>query len=299
MATFCGEPDLLRTTPEDVFGKPLDLADEFLVQLRATPMEGVFKDTLKIAVDCIKTVTDTQLKRYTTGELSHVTNQLLDATRASTPHNVWAERVLGMYDAHFHRCTQGSSVYIETKVQCATNHTLDWLDSHERDDQEAMIRFAVKMSRVLRQEEKLRKEWLVAEGQRRLIAREEKIDDQRRGVLQKKIAAAMKMNGMEGLSQFEEYEALEDEQKERVREIVEKDASLFERTFWQNFDEGGVTETWIGRIILQKPRKGGLVTYHIRFWLPDLEEEMALEDLFLFGSEKIICDLFLGDLQFY
>ena len=151
----------------------------------------------------------------------------------------------------------------------------------------------------MRQEEKLRKEWLVAEGQRRLIAREEKIDDQRRGVLQKKIAAAMKMNGMEGLAQFEEYEALEDEQKDRVREIVEKDASLFERTFWQNFDEGGVTETWIGRIILQKPRKGGLVTYHIRFWLPDLEEEMALEDLFLFGSEKIICDLFLGDLQFY
>ena len=113
-------PGLLLGATTDVFDKPLG-DDSLLRQLQASPMEESFQLALEAALSSVKTVVEDQLGRYISGELSNVTEDDLFKTQASSPHNVWAERVLGMYNAVHDRTKQAKPTHIETKCQLATN----------------------------------------------------------------------------------------------------------------------------------------------------------------------------------
>ena len=77
-------------------------------------------------------VASRQLKRYISGDLSEVTQEMLERTKSCTPHNVWAERVLGIFNALHDRLKQAKSTHLEVKCQLATNKTLEWLENKTR-----------------------------------------------------------------------------------------------------------------------------------------------------------------------
>ena len=90
---------------DDVFGKPLG-PDEVFSSMQQMPFEGPFSQAVTLTVTAIHTVTQRQLERYISGDLSEVTPW---GIQVSLPHKVWAERVLGMYNAIYHKNRQGSS----------------------------------------------------------------------------------------------------------------------------------------------------------------------------------------------
>ena len=296
---FADQPHLLLSTTIDAFQKPLEV-DELLRGLQLTECVGSFQQTLQLAISAIHTVTTRQLSRYISGELSLLTPELLEASKSASPHNVWAERVLGMWNAIHDRTTQASSAYIESKIQCATNDTLGWLDTHCLKEQEKIVNFAVIMARKLREEEKRRKRWLIVEAERRLVNAAEKKDEKARKDQEKEIAAVARDQGLGGMECFEGFNQLQDYQKERVQDILDR-KSLKDVRFSHKWDEDGVTETWQAIIVGHGKRKSGLLSYKVRYWLEleGIQEQVEEDDgYYSIFAEKLLCDLFLGDLKF-
>ena len=297
LTEFDDHPQALLTSDQDIFGKPLQ-EDQLLFDLKRTPFEGHFKDALKLCVRAIRVVTERQLGEYINGDLSAATPDVLEATKSATPHNVWAERVLGMCSAIHDRTNQASSVYIETKIQCATNKTLEWLNSKDIEEQSKLVTFAVKMARILRQQEKDRKRWLRVEAERRLVEVAEKKDEKTRRAFEGQIATAAKTGGVDGFLSMDRFSNLAEDQVEKVRDILAKKSMRGVR-FSHDYDENGATETWQAEIIGQTRRKSGLLTYRVKYWIDGFQEEMDEDpDVYNLFAEKILCDLFMGDLKF-
>ena len=260
----------------------------------------MFKSMLELCIGSIIKVTNTQLNRYITGELSEVTEEVLSKTKASTPHNVWAERALGMYDAIQHRNKQAKPTHIETKCQLSTNKTLDWLNSHPVDQQEKLILHAVKYSSVLRKTEREREEWLKTEAERRLVLKAQARDEKSRRQFSTKIAQVLKNGDAGGLDIFPEFVELDQRQKEVAIGMINKN-KMKGVEFEHAYDEDdGTTVKWEGIFIKQTKRASGLLTYHVRYWIPGFREEAEKEDdQYTLMAEKVLCDLFMGDLRFH
>ena len=287
----------MTTTTQDAFNEALS-SDLLLKEIQQTPFTGTFQRALEAIIGSIKKVVDSQLVRYVSGELSNVTPELLRATKSSAPHNVFAERVLGMYNALYENRKQATTSVLEAKVKLATNKVLDWLDSHPRPDQQKLVLFAVKQGAVMRREEQKRKEWLLSEVSARLVQASQKRDMKERNALTKKIASALKSGDDECLAGFEYWSKLEDDVKEKVRSIVKKE-DLVGVQIGHAFDqEDGSVEYYKGQIMKQKEKRG-VMNYDLKYWLPAFQTTFFEdEDSYQFTSSQLICDLFMGDLQF-
>ena len=152
MSSWPLNPLLMLTAEKDVFAQPLSL-DPILESLREASHEG-----LKLALDAIipslLAVIQKQLEPYLTGALSNPSPDLIDRTASSTPHNIWAERVVGMTCQLWKRCPMAKISFLDAKIKAKTNHTMDWLDSKDVLTQDKMVSYARKRARMLRKERK-------------------------------------------------------------------------------------------------------------------------------------------------
>ena len=92
----------------------------------------------------IQDVSDDQLHRYTKGELSNITPELLEATKTSKPHNVWAECTPSSLNALWNRAKQPSISFLENGVITTSNHIMAFLDGFDETARPALIKFAGK-----------------------------------------------------------------------------------------------------------------------------------------------------------
>ena len=262
-------------------------------------MTGTFQKTLNSSLSAIKTVVGNQLGRYIRGELSEVTEEQLYKTQASSPHNVWAERVLGMYNAVHDRTKTAKPTYVETKCQMSTNKFLAWLDEKEESEQEKMVKFAVTMSRVLRKKEKEREKWLVTEANVRLVAKKQVKVMKDKSVFTKKIATVLREGDVEGFSVFSEYLDLAADQKGKVMDVLKK-VKMAGVEFSHKFaEDDGEVLTWLARIKGQHVRAtSGLLTYKVVYWLPEFDGDKDNLDSYNMYGEDLLCDLFSKDLWF-
>ena len=287
------DPQLFLTTGTDVFGHPvrthvpaLQVAEEADLMVRC----------LQLIARAILKVTENQLSRYTTGTLSEVTPDLLEATKSASPHNVWAERVLGMLNALWIRGKQATVSHVGTKVAMVTNDVMKWLDHHSNEEQEKIICLGVRKGAVLRGEEIAGRKDLHKEACKRLIQTSQKRDKAFRNRLEGEIKEVLFSENVEGLSECESFQYLSDFEKDMLRSIVLK-KSLKGVKFYHDWDnEDGTTETWNSLVLSQSTRKKtGLVSYKIRYSLQDSEDEATTSTLM---AEQFICDVLLGDLKF-
>ena len=86
------DPASILTCKTDVFESTLPTDDAMLNHLREAESDRVLMECLNAFLK----LCETQLAPYMTGEFSDVTQEVLDAMRAADPHNIYAERMLGM-----------------------------------------------------------------------------------------------------------------------------------------------------------------------------------------------------------
>ena len=259
--------DFLLESRYDIFGDELK-RDDLRLSLQGTTLDGSFRETLQLAVDVIDRVSSRQLQRYITGDLSEVTQEMLDKTSSSTPHNVWAERCLGAYDAYHNRLKQAKTKHLEVKCQLATNKTLDWLQSQPDAQQEEIIKFAIKAAGPMRKSEKERQQWLRNEEEKRLVLASQARDLKSRRELEKKIVEVFKKGDVNGLLQFDGFVGLNEDVKSMVIRMFEK-KNMKEVGFVHSYDEEDGSNSRLEWTCCQgvpsQASKLSLVTYYLKY----------------------------------
>ena len=294
---YVNDPSLLLSSTETIFAEPFK-QDRLLIWLQdSLPSEDLYT-CLKMMLTSIQDVSDRQLHRYTKGELSNITPELLEATKASTPHNVWAERTLGALNALWDRAKQASISFLEKRVITASNHIMAFLDGLDETARHALIKFAVKKGSVFyKRDIQARKDLKIAAVKKtRQVG--QKRDMERRKKLEKSVAGAMISKDAGMIAEFkgdELYKGLEEEERLKVNAIIEGKSLKGVCVSHDWLEEDDKTETYHGEIVSTVKRSNGLISYRIRYWLPGLRDEsLSFNNI---QAEKLVIDILLGDLR--
>ena len=138
-----------------------------------------------------------QLAPYITGEFSDVSQEVLDATRAADPHNIYAERTLGMLDAMYRHKKQATVEFLASIVIATTNSTLEWLDGKPASEQQKLVNYAVRRGGILAKENRTRRATLRKEKEHRQILLGQARDEKSRKQMQKVVVEMMKKQSTE------------------------------------------------------------------------------------------------------
>ena len=253
-------------------------------------------------VTTIKSVFHSQCSRYISGDLSEVTDELLEASKGSPPHNVHSERALGMLNALWDRSKEASTSFLEPKVTFTLNKTMDWLKEKSEEEQRKVIEFSIKMGAVLRKGDIQWRKGLKEHAGQRLLATAQKRDMESRREMEKRIVGVLKARSVEVMSEDDKgmFELLDEEAKKRVQDFVSQN-DVKGLLFHHDWDENdGRKETYCGRVVSSIKRTGAfslLLSYKVKYWLVGLQEPSS-KDTTTLKSENLICDLLLGDLRF-
>ncbi|KAG1653606.1 Transmembrane protein C17orf113 [Nymphon striatum] len=149
------EPLQSLQTNTDVFGSTIDPhANSFLFSLQEpfenTESEQRFCQLLLLCISGVIEVLERQLDRYLVGDLSVPNDQLLKQTQSAPTHNMYAEEVMGLTDHQFRRARNATVGFIDGKVKCKKNKTMDWLSAKPNGIQEKIITYAIKVGRKIR-----------------------------------------------------------------------------------------------------------------------------------------------------
>ncbi|KAI8784022.1 Transmembrane protein C17orf113 [Biomphalaria glabrata] len=129
-------PASILTLEFDVFGHPL--LDDVLVVLRDVqlqPGEWFFR-TVSILASCFVMVLERQLDDYLIGKLANPTEVMMQQTPSALLHNI-----------HSKRAPNASIGFVDAKVKCQANKTMDWLLTKAIKEKGRLIKFAVKQAR--------------------------------------------------------------------------------------------------------------------------------------------------------
>ena len=254
-------------------------------------------------ISTIKSVVASQCSRYITGDLSEVTDELLEATKGSPPHNVHSERALGMLNALWDRSKEASTSFHEPKVTFTLNRTMDWLTDKSIEEQRKVIEFCIKMGAVLRKGDVKWRKGLKEHASLRLIATAQKRDMESRREMEKRIVAVLKARSVEVMREDDRgmFDLLDEQAQQRIHDFVGQ-KTLKGVVFHHDWDEkDGRKETYCGRVVAPSKRTGSfsqLLSYRIVYWLVGLEEPATKDNITTLKSENLVCDILLGDLRF-
>ena len=293
---FAKNPQLVHGHT-DIFGNPLSGGVEVPAEV---PSQAVIDDSplftcLSALLKEIGIVGCRQTKRYITGDLSLVTEDMVTRTQHSQPHNLEAERLLGMVDAEFRRGHQQSISLIEARVVTSKNKTLDWLQA--REDKESLVRFAMKEGRKVRADEIQQRKDVQEAGVVGLRKVKESQDmDRRRGV-ESEVHGMMKgVDAIEDIKKMEGYATLSPDNVNFCNALMNK-RDLDGREFLHTWTaDDGEDETYFAKVEKTNgKRKDGLKSYTVVYWLFGSEEGTATKHPML--AEKLVCDILYGDLS--
>lgn len=139
---------MVLTTDRDVFNQQLK-EDDVLLSLRSTTEETSdrFFVVVSLLAKCFLNVLNRQFSDYLDGELADPQPDLMTRTSSAPVHNIFCERVLGMVDAQFKRAPNATMAFVDAKVKCQVNKTMDWLVGKPSSEQESLIRFVIGYAR--------------------------------------------------------------------------------------------------------------------------------------------------------
>ena len=122
-------PEYILTCTKDAFGEELLLEENsILFKLRKIDNTNavILKKTIKSLATAFISKIELQLGPYLPGgSLERVHTSMLEDTVSAPPHNIYAERSLGMVDAMWRRAPKATLGFMEGKVKGAQNKTLE------------------------------------------------------------------------------------------------------------------------------------------------------------------------------
>ena len=214
------DPASILTCKTDAFERTLPTYDAMLNYLREAESDSALMECLNAILPAFLKVCETQLAPYITGEFSDVSQEVLDATRAADPHNIYAERTLGMLDAMYRHKKQATVEFLASIVIATTNSTLEWLDGKPASEQQKLVNYAVRRGGILAKENRTRRAALRKEKEHRQILLGQARDEKSRKQMQKVVVEMMKKQSTESLKDMPQFQELDDLHKTAVTNII-------------------------------------------------------------------------------
>ena len=296
LASYSTDPDLLLTSPYDVFGEVLDVNDGTLQSLhQQTHTIGETFRTLVVKVaEQMKVVVDRQLVRYLSGDLSEPTEELKQQTKSAPLHNIQAERIMAMMDSEARRVPNATISFVESKIKARVNNSLDWLTNKPEKQQESIVSYAVGRAARLSKIKKDRAKRTDKEVLQRMKEKTQMTDDALSKQFEREVE---KLDGSADsdtiLSLAPE---LSQEDIEEVLNMLRNPESLvgqkIDHIWWKDHELGN--ETYYGQIL--KLKKTKVCTFVVGYWeaaeMPDDMEDFNIK------RSQIISDFVFGNLHF-
>ena len=192
LVVLCDQPELLQVSQTDVFGESLNEADQVLKSLQNFLLTPQKLQLISKVLTGVKSVLERQLSRYLVGDLSEPSDAMLVQASQAPLHNMAAERVMAMADAHFRRAPNALPSFVESKIKAKVNKSMTWLSSLPFNEQQRAVDFAVHKAGALSLVAKERAE---RDQQTYTVRLEDKVrrkDNSARKKLEKKIVALEK-----------------------------------------------------------------------------------------------------------
>ena len=285
-------PGLVLTTKNDRIGHSFKTGDLVIAALQDCVMTDNLRQSIVALTKAHLEVYANQLGTYRAGGyLTTLTDDQKEMCSSAAPHNIWAERTLGMTTALWKRAPNASLEFLESKVKVRENKTLEWLDGKEAQEQQQIIKWASKQGRRLKamkikhnksvdKEIGLRLKELAAARERKQLGREDRL---------------MKQAFLSGDPENAAFADMPADQKPFVTKIVKGeplDGALI-RHSWDMDEEEDVV--YWGRIQTLKV-KNKISKFRIAYWR-DGESELQSEDE---DHEvwKVLTDVSNGDFMF-
>ncbi|XP_055883310.1 uncharacterized protein LOC106069644 [Biomphalaria glabrata] len=279
-------PASILTLEFDVFGHPL-LVDDVLVVLRDVelqPGERFFR-TVSVLASCFVKVLERQLDDYLTGDLANPTEAMMLQTSSAPLHNIHSERVLGMVDSQFHRAPNASFGFVDAKVKCQANKTMDWLLAKPVKEQGSLIKFAVRQARKQRKVLEERVQVMGKTIMSRQIVIGQKRDKTERKKVEKKVLGCLEKDAGFGNDIFV---ALSTETKLILSSLLSERFDCLPLSIRHVWDVDGKDQVFDGKIV-RYVKKGQKKCCRI-VW--DSEGQTDIP------TTQIITDVVMGDFHF-
>ncbi|KAK0049869.1 hypothetical protein Bpfe_020761 [Biomphalaria pfeifferi] len=154
------EPDFVQLAEHDAFGRPLMQHDETLIALHIVDHVNIeqLNEVINKVANATLTVILRQYERYIDGNLSSLTNELMQAASSAPAHNIWAKRTLGLFDAMARRAAPNAEItYVDGKAKAKVNKSLNWLYSKSITEQDNIVKFSIARANTLRSLAKTRR----------------------------------------------------------------------------------------------------------------------------------------------
>ncbi|ESN98368.1 hypothetical protein HELRODRAFT_177251 [Helobdella robusta] len=274
----------------DVFGHPLEEDDVHLSLMNKVYNNDMLYKLLISLMQSVIEVMERQMGNYLTGELSNPAPQMIADTSSAPPHNIHAERTLGLSDFFIRKSPYATIGFVDAKVKAKMNHTMDWLDAKSEQEQNKIIKFAITRGAKVRhisKDTERQTDLAILERRRQLS---QKTEDKDR---KKTEHAVLKLLINNGNSNDPLFASLDKQQKVFLDDIL-AGRQLIGKLLYHKWSMGEKEESrFIGRIQDRKKKKKD--TFTISYW--EVDEESA-EDHKL-PVESLITDLINGDLEFF
>ena len=260
--------------------------DDPLIIKIASSVDDPSLHLLKLLLNACIDVLQRQLRRYIEGDLSNPTPQMIEQAQSAPSDNMASERALAMTDSNWRRAPNATAGFINGKIKCRLNRTLEWLEEHP--DCQALLRFAVKEGYKARRVDSHRKAALDVETSSRQDDVARKRDTKKRKDIEKGVAQL-----------FESGSAATVDDNENVQHIVSDPEWLIGQIMVHNWEDDGIVIPYYGRfksLSKKTPPKKGKQIVKVMYWKKDSIETLGEE--YSVTLEELVTDILLGDLLF-
>lgn len=284
----------------NAFGQDMGDVQPELRQLEVANREEFCETVLAVTTEFISTL-NRQLVDCIDGKLSIESPEIAAQTASAPVHNMHAERTLGMLDAMMRRAPCASLLFNSAKVIAKQNCTLEWLESLQEDQQDQVVKFAVRQAGLVREEM----------AKRRRAAEEavfEKYEQTVRDRYEKDLKSEVARVGLvPSLLNFYIFDKLSKETKDRLGMFLVDHTSLYDvflRHVWHDKGKNNVYIEMIRNVKTDTNPQGSIrKVINLWFWKEDYtstEDDIPSDedDFCRMSPIQFLVDFAMGDVTF-
>ncbi|RUS88174.1 hypothetical protein EGW08_004071 [Elysia chlorotica] len=243
---WSANPSQMFVSEKDVFLRPF-IPDLVLETLQSSALSSIVEVVLKEILPAIAAVIEKQLSRYISGDLSEPSQELLEKTVSAAPHNIWAERVVGMTCHLWKRCPMATIGFLDAKIKAKTNKLMEWLGGKDEAEQEKLVAFGRKRAGLLRKKRRENEKGIDDEIEIRMNELTQMRSKKSRRKADKEVEAAYKKRDADAVV----FQSVSGFQREWLVQLTKQDGMIVGALFQHKWYDGEMRKDciWQARVV--------------------------------------------------
>ena len=290
-------PLMMLQANTDTFGVSLDVGSDAVVnelQNSATTEQDklVLNDILVQLLEGVICVIKKQLHDYLEGTLTNLSPSIVHQASSAPVHNMFAEHTLGMADYLYRKASNIKVGFLDGKVKCKINGTMQWLCAHSQDKQEDIVKFCIRQGQRVKLVNKQHEHNVSILQDQRIKVKIQKKENSLRRKIEKKLQCVAEKE----LDLSNEFQDISECKKNVILSVLSNESVLNGLYFEQLWYVDNQNVLYNGHIIcVKQSKKSQVPKVVITYWKNDeCEEEGDNVTLTLYG---LLADYIMGDLN--